>query len=81
MIKLLPKCVGSFNETEGVLVRVDAKSSKTVGSLGVVKCQAVHDPLLVAADDMIDKAVEGHHHLSPHTTLVRMLGIVIWDRH
>ena len=52
----------------GVLVQVDATSNETVGSLGAVKCQAVHEPLLVAADDMIHEAVEGHHNLSAHTT-------------
>ena len=32
---------------------------------------------------MIDKAVEGHHRLSPCTTLVRVLleETVTWDRH
>ena len=56
-------------EIDEVLIQVDA--SETVGSLGIVKCRFAHESLLVAADGMIDEAVEGHHHLYLCTTLVR----------
>lgn len=55
-------------EIDEELIQVDA--SETVGSLGIVKCRFAHESLLVAADGMIDEAVEGHH-LYLCTTLLR----------
>ena len=52
----------------------------------MVKCLVPSEALWVVAvqcDDETDEDVEGHHHLSPCTTLVRVLleETETWDKH